>query len=144
MQKVDFQDAVDSAVAGDPRYSADAYHFLHAVLADAVKAQRKRTGGADRHVGGGELLEAFRRRALRDFGPMARTVLDEWGVRCCEDVGEMVFLLIAAGAFGKSERDRREDFAGGYDFHEAFVVPFLPPAKREAAHDCEGGARRDG
>jgi uncharacterized repeat protein (TIGR04138 family) len=143
MQKIDFQDAVDAVVAADPSYAADAYGFLQGVLADAVKAQRKSTGGEDRHVCGPELLEAFRRRALCDFGPMAKTVFDEWGVERCEDVGEMVFKLIEAGAFGKSERDQREDFAGGYDFHEAFVVPFLPPAKRTVTSDGGAAARRN-
>jgi len=139
MQKVDFGDAVADAVSKDPRFPAEAYHFLQAVLADALHKMRKDSGGEDRHVSGGELLEAFRRCALRDYGPMARTVLDEWGVRRCENVGEMVFNLIEVGAFGRSDTDRREDFAEGYDFHEAFVIPFLPASKRATA---DGGGGR--
>ncbi len=138
MQKIDFQDAVDTLVAAGSRFEAAAYGFLQVALTDAIKAQRKSTGGEDRHVRGAEILEAFRRRALREFGPMAPTVFDEWGVRSCDDVGEMVFQLIEAGAFGKSERDRREDFADGYDFYEAFTAPFLPRAKR-AVMESGGG-----
>jgi uncharacterized repeat protein (TIGR04138 family) len=41
----------------------------------------------------------------------------------------MVFNLIEAGAFGKTEEDTREDFANGYDFDEAFRKPFLPTGK---------------
>lgn len=138
MQKVDFVDAVAAAVSRDPRYAAEAYHFLQAVLTEAMQRQRKETGGEDRHVGGRELLEAFRESALREFGPMAITVLEEWGIGRCEDLGEMVFNLIAVGAFGASETDRREDFAGGYDFQRAFVDPFLPASRRR---EVGGGIR---
>ena len=131
MQKVDFADAVQAAVNQDSRYVAEAYIFLQGVLSDAVAKQRKDSGGEDRHVSGVELLDAFRVGALREFGPMAITVLEEWGVACCEDVGELVFNLIEVGAFGKSETDRREDFASGYSFQDAFVTPFLPASKRE-------------
>jgi uncharacterized repeat protein (TIGR04138 family) len=137
MQKVDFGDAVDAAVVKDPRYPADAYHFLQGVLSDALRQMRKETGGEDRHVGGGELLEAFRLGALREFGPMALTVLNEWGLLRCEDVGELVFNLIDVGAFGKSDTDRREDFEDGYDFREAFELPFLPASKRGTQADAE-------
>jgi uncharacterized repeat protein (TIGR04138 family) len=44
----------------------------------------------------------------------------------------MVFNLIAAGVFGKTEEDSIEDFKNVYDFEEAFVRPFAP-AKPEAA-----------
>jgi uncharacterized repeat protein (TIGR04138 family) len=38
----------------------------------------------------------------------------------------MVFNLIGAGIFGKTEEDSIEDFKSVYDFHEAFVKPFEP------------------
>jgi uncharacterized repeat protein (TIGR04138 family) len=44
----------------------------------------------------------------------------------------MVFNLIAAGIFGKTEQDSLEDFKNVYDFEEAFVRPFAP-AKPTAA-----------
>ena len=116
----------------DSRYAADAYHFLQKALAETVKELQGKELEGDRHVSGGELLEGFRCCALRNFGPMAMTVLEEWGVHRCEDVGEMVFNLISVGAFGKSERDRRADFADGYDFEAAFVRPFLPKSRRRA------------
>jgi uncharacterized repeat protein (TIGR04138 family) len=39
----------------------------------------------------------------------------------------MVFNLIGAGVFGKTEEDSIEDFRNVYDFQEAFVQPFAPP-----------------
>ena len=124
MQKIDFNDAVDSVVASDPRYAGDAYFFLQEVLTQAVDKHYKETGGEDRHVGGDELLEVFRMRARKKFGPMAISVFEEWGIQSCEDIGEMVFNLIDVGAFGKSDRDCREDFSGGYDFRPKFLQNF--------------------
>ncbi len=63
---------------------------------------------------------------------MARTVLNRWGVKRCEDFGELVFNLVQKGVLGKTDQDRKEDFAGGYDFDEAFLQPFRP-GKRAAA-----------
>ncbi len=57
---------------------------------------------------------------------MVITVFDSWGIRSCEDVGHMVFNLIGAGVFGKTEQDSIEDFKNVYDFEEAFVKPFAP------------------
>jgi uncharacterized repeat protein (TIGR04138 family) len=38
----------------------------------------------------------------------------------------MVFNLIGAGIFGKTEKDSIEDFRNVYDFQEVFVKPFAP------------------
>ena len=79
-----------------------------------------------RHVAGPELLEGVRQYALREFGPMVLTVFESWGIRNCEDIGHMVFNLINAGIFGKTEEDSLEDFKNVYDFKDAFVIPFAP------------------
>jgi len=73
-----------------------------------------------RHVTGRELLEGARRYALERYGPMARTVLEHWGIRRCEDVGEVVFNLVDNGLLNRTEKDSRDDFKGGFDFKEAF------------------------
>jgi uncharacterized repeat protein (TIGR04138 family) len=54
------------------------------------------------------------------------TVFESWGIRCCEDIGNMVFNLIGAGIFGKTEEDSIEDFKNVYDFEDVFVKPFRP------------------
>jgi len=89
------------------------------------------TQAAQRHVSGQELLEGLRRFALDQFGPMAKTVFDHWGVRRCEDFGEIVFNMVEKGILGKTDQDSREDFRGGFDFEEAFVKPFQPSARRD-------------
>lgn len=126
MQKIGFAETLDSIVATDPRYSREAYVFLRDALDYTTKQQKKLKGAPVRHVAGPELLEGVRQYALKEFGPMAVTVLSFWGVRCCEDIGHMVFNLIGAGIFGKTEEDSIEDFKSVYDFHEAFVKPFQP------------------
>lgn len=127
MQKIGFAEALDSIVASDPRYHRDAYVFLRDALDYTTKAQKKIKGAPVRHVAGPELLDGVRQYALKEFGPMVVTVLSYWGIRNTEDFGHMVFNLIGAGIFGKTDEDSIEDFKGVYDFNEAFVKPFEPP-----------------
>lgn len=126
MQKIGFAEALDSIVASDPRYQRDAYVFLRDALDFTTKQQKKVKGVSVRHVTGPELLDGVRRYALKEFGPMVMTVFENWGVRSCEDVGNIVFNLIGAGVFGKTEEDSIEHFKNVYDFEEAFVKPFAP------------------
>lgn len=126
MQKIGFAEALDSVVANDPRYHRDGYVFLRDALDFTTKQQKKIKGVSVRHVTGPELLDGVRQYSLREFGPMVMTVFDSWGIHSCEDIGHMVFNLIAAGVFGKTEEDSPKDFKGVYDFQEAFVQPFAP------------------
>ena len=126
MQKIGFAEALDSIVASDPRYQRDAYVFLRDALDFTTKQQKKVKGVSVRHVTGPELLDGVRRYALKEFGPMVMTVFENWGVRSCEDIGNIVFNLIGAGVFGKTEEDSIEHFKNVYDFEEAFVKPFAP------------------
>jgi uncharacterized repeat protein (TIGR04138 family) len=126
MQKIGFAEALDSIVATDPRYQREAYVFLRDALDFTTKQQKKIKGTTVRHVAGPELLEGVRQYALKEFGPMVLTVFASWGIHCTADVGHMVFNLIDAGIFGKTEEDSIEDFKDVYDFEEAFVKPFAP------------------
>ena len=126
MQKIGFAEALDSIIGSDPRYGRDAYVFLRDALDFTTKQQKKIKGTNVRHVAGPELLEGVRQYALKEFGPMAITVFDFWGIHCCEDIGNMVFNLISAGIFGKTDEDSIEDFKNVYDFGDAFVKPFAP------------------
>lgn len=124
MQTTAFQEAVEAVSREDRRYHPESYLFLRDSLEATIKRRKKAKTEAGGHVGASELLEGFRIHALSEFGPMAMTVLDYWGVRSCEDVGQMVFNLVNAGVFGKTEEDTEESFAGGFDFEAAFVAPF--------------------
>ena len=132
MQKIGFAEALESVVGSDPRYHRDGYIFLRDALDFTTKQQKKVKGVSVRHVTGPELLDGVRQYALPEFGPMVMTVFDSWGIHSSEDIGHMVFNLIGAGIFGKTEQDSIEDFKDVYDFEEAFVRPFAP-AKPERA-----------
>ena len=123
-----FQEKVARLAETDPAYAPEAYLFLRDALEAAVKTRRKSRKENSPHVSAGELLEAFRDYALGEFGPMALTVLDYWGVRSCEDVGQLVFKLVDAGIFGKTDADTIESFRGHFDFEEAFLKPFQSQA----------------
>src|SRR4029434_2951970 len=126
MQKIGFAEALESVVGSDPRYQREGYIFLRDALDFTTKQQKKTKGVSVRHVTGPELLDGVRQYALKEFGPMVMTVFGSWGVHSCEDIGHMVFNLIGAGVFGKTEEDSIKDFKNVYDFDEAFVRPFAP------------------
>ena len=131
MQKVSFAEAIEKVRQQDPRYAEDAYYFMREALDFSMKLYKKPQHGSakDRHVSGQELLEGIRQFALQQFGPLTMTVLEYWGVRRGEDFGEIVFNMVESGILGKTDKDSRADFAGGYDFHDAFAKPFLPSKK---------------
>jgi uncharacterized repeat protein (TIGR04138 family) len=117
----------------DTRYQPDAYLFVLDALEFTTKIlQKGGKAGKERHVGGRELLEGLRQFAVQDFGPMALRVLHSWGLTRTEDFGEIVFNLVASGKLRKTEEDSRADFAAGYDFREAFALPFLPASTPDA------------
>jgi uncharacterized repeat protein (TIGR04138 family) len=142
MQKIGFAEALESIIGNDPRYQRDAYVFLRDALDFTTKQQKKIKGVSVRHVSGPQLLDGVRRYALKEFGPMVMTVFDNWGIHSCEDVGNIVFNLIGAGVFGKTEDDSIEDFKNVYRFEEAFVKPFAPDKPTTAKPPAHLPARK--
>ncbi|CAN5232249.1 hypothetical protein BH23VER1_BH23VER1_18190 [soil metagenome] len=152
MSRKKFDSAVREVVERDPRFRPDSYAFLRDALDFTMRRRAKTLAERDAenpgdglptdlvgedeasptsaHVSGEELLDGFREYALREFGPMAMAVLDDWGITCSADVGTMVFNLIDAGIFGKSAEDSPEDFREVLDFEKAFVAPFRPVTAR--------------
>jgi uncharacterized repeat protein (TIGR04138 family) len=126
MHEKDFSDVIDVICTRDPRYLPDAYFFIREALDFTVRMHKKPTQGVMRHVSAAELLEGIRVYALQEYGPMALTVLQSWGLTRTEDIGEVVFNLVESGKLGKTESDRKEDFANGYDFTSTFLLPFQP------------------
>lgn len=116
----DKDDVIRDIVRRDGRYSGEAYTFLLESLDFTIT----RRGKGKKHVAGPELLEGFRDLALETFGFLARSVLAEWGIESTDDVGAIVFGLIGEDLLQKTAEDRREDFAGVYDFGEAFDEGF--------------------
>ena len=132
MRQPTFNQALEQILKEDARYDEQAYLFVREALDFTIKLLSKPLEGEGRHVSGQELLDGIRQYALKEFGPMAKTVLQRWGVTRGEDFGEIVFNLVQSGILGKTDKDNKNDFAGGYDFETAFVKPFQPKARQEA------------
>lgn len=115
-----------SILRRENKYDGQAYYFLKDSLDFTLKRFSEGKKSQNRHVGGEELLEGFRDYALEQFGPMAATLMEEWGIGECVDVGKMVFQMIEEQVFGKQESDSLEDFEGSFDLLEALRAPFLP------------------
>ena len=86
--------------------------------------QRISRSGRNRHVGGRDLLVSIRDLGAQRFGPMAKTVFNQWGVVATEDFGQMVFNLIDVGLLQRRQQDTIHDFADGYDFERVFVQDY--------------------
>ena len=126
----------------DKRYKYEAYVFVFEALryaqtvlglgtpaesepADEIEEPPKtEEPGADRHVSGQELCMAIRQFAVEQYGLMAKTVLNSWGVNATVDFGEIVFNLIRIGKMRKTRQDRLEDFNDVYNFDTALRPEF--------------------
>lgn len=88
----------------------------------------------ERHVTGQELCEAMRQYAHDQYGYLAKSVLNHWGIYSTGDFGEIVFNLIEIEQMRKTPNDRREDFENVFDFDEGFQHNFqfsMPDSSEE-------------
>jgi len=106
---------IEGILEKETNYKFEAYSFVMAGLHDTVSKLSR-----PRHVTGRELCEGLRDYALEQFGPLARTVLEYWGIRSTKDFGKIVFLLIETELLKKTEEDSVHDFEKVYDFDQAF------------------------
>ena len=145
MSHLSFDDAVKKIRLTETRFSLPAYEFVRRSLDHALQRLGRTDQKKPAHVRGEELLESFRALALQEFGPMAKTVLNDWGISTCTEVGEIVFRLVQHGILGKSETDKIDDFQEIYTFREAFECPFLPkaiPTKSQPPFRRSGSAKQ--
>lgn len=109
------EEILDQLRERNPRFHGKAYLFLLSSLHSVLEELEE-----PRHISGRELARGVKDLALERFGPMARTVLEHWGIHNTDDLGEIVFALVDCGILIKRDDDRREDFRDVYDFEEAF------------------------
>jgi uncharacterized repeat protein (TIGR04138 family) len=126
MAKINFSEVVEQICDKDSRYAPDAYHFVQEGLNHTLKSLKRGGQHAHRHVSGQELLHGLREFALKEYGPMSKAVLNEWGLKITDDFGQVVFNLVNASVLGKNETDSPNDFKNVFTFEEAFVKPFAP------------------
>jgi uncharacterized repeat protein (TIGR04138 family) len=126
-------------LAEDQRYTLQAYVFVFEALHYAQEVmgmgaesptevaadeEEREEGDLHRHVTGRELCEAIRRYALEQYGYMAKTVLNSWGIHGTSDFGKIVFNLIRVKQMRKTPADTQVDFDNVYDFDVAFREQF--------------------
>ena len=126
MAKINFVETVEQICETDLRYSSDAYHFVQEGLNHTLKSLKRGGQHTHRHVSGQELLHGLREFALKEYGPMSKAVLNEWGIKTTDDIGQIVFNLVNASVLGKNDTDSPNDFKNVFTFDDAFVKPFTP------------------
>ena len=90
----------------------------------------RRADPVRRHLAGQELLGAIIRLARAEFGALAPTVFEEWGVRTAEDVGHIVFQLVEARQLSARPEDSLADFVGGPDLMQSLRASGPASARR--------------
>ena len=116
MAELAFRDGImDQIRLREPRFHERAFLFVLSALEFSQTRLPER-----RHISGAELAHACRDLALERYGVLARLVLDHWGIRQTEDIGDIVFALVDLGLLISQTHDTRDDFAGVFDFDQAF------------------------
>ena len=113
-------DKIQKLIDRNYGYKFEAYSFVLAALHYTMMSL-----STPRHISGQEFCDGLRRYAIDQFGPLARTVLEYWGVKETVDFGKIVFALVEVGLMRKTEEDTLEDFTGVYDFESAFHTKMI-------------------
>ncbi len=123
--------AIIELLMQDQRYHLEAYQFVREALSYAQKIMKMPATNdegseakQDHHLTGQQLCQAIREFALEQYGFMAKTVLNSWGIHSTGDFGEIVYNLIRIREMRKSKTDHREDFDDQFDFDRAFEPRF--------------------
>ena len=116
MTQLQFADEVlDQLQERNPRFHTRSYEFVLHALHSVIRSLDE-----PRHITGQELTNGVRELALGQYGPLARTVLEHWGIHETEDVGRVVFAMVEQGILVKEDEDHPEDFTDLFDFEEVF------------------------
>jgi uncharacterized repeat protein (TIGR04138 family) len=99
----------------DTRYKVGAYEFVMGGL-DFCLAKL----GEKRHVSGQEFSKSLLMLAHRQFGLLAKSVFDYWGVKTTGDLGCIVYNMIRIGIMDKRPEDSLDDFFDVVDIDALF------------------------
>jgi uncharacterized repeat protein (TIGR04138 family) len=119
MPEIDLYEKLADLAEESGTYHANAFIFVLSAI-ERTRATLKRQG----HIKGGELCEAARDLAIREYGPAAKMVLNGWGIESTLDIGKIVFLMVDEGLLSKTEDDSLDDFRDGFDFETEFVEKY--------------------
>jgi uncharacterized repeat protein (TIGR04138 family) len=101
-----------ATVAASTHYPIDAVMFVHA--AQSVAARDALYDGKRRHVTARDVCAALRKYARWYFNDKAEALdlLAEWKIGSSEDVGRIIYGMVAAGVLATSPDDAQADFDG--------------------------------
>jgi uncharacterized repeat protein (TIGR04138 family) len=100
----------------DTRYSLQSYAFVLAGL-DYCKTR----AGSLRHFTGKEVSNALAEFAAKQFGPMALSVLTNWGITTTDDFGYIVYNLIDIRIIKRQKSDSVKDFFNVLDLKSYYA-----------------------
>jgi uncharacterized repeat protein (TIGR04138 family) len=99
----------------DDRYRIGAYEFVLNGLNFYISKI-----GEKRHVSGSELSRGLLMFARKQYGPMAQSVFNHWGLKSTDDMGNIVYNMIRIGLMNKQPGDSPDDFNDVEDVREYF------------------------
>ena len=112
--------SIEELARQDKRYPPAAYMMVFEGLECALSKLPAR-----RHVTPRELVEGVRDVALRDWGLLARTVLESWNIRNTGEIGDLVFNLIEKKLLVAGAEDNRAQFEDAFDLQEGLDREFI-------------------
>ena len=118
-----FSEAINKIYEKDKSIAKPAYFFLKKIFNHILEEKESLTSQVD--ISAKELLENFRHLSLKEFGIMTYFVMQRWGIHSTEEIGKMIFFLIAENQISQSS-SKKEDFKKGFCFQKEFIKPFLP------------------
>ncbi|MBD3321540.1 MAG: hypothetical protein GF350_10650 [Chitinivibrionales bacterium] len=117
----------------DIRYKPQAYAFvLNGLEFFIAKLSEKR------HVTGQELSMGLADFAARQYGPLALTVLNNWGIYTTQDFGYIVYNLINISLLSKRPQDSVDDFENVFNLKEFFDTRECFPVDKEFIRTLRG------
>ena len=118
--------SIEELARQDRRYPPGAYMLVFEGLECALTRLPAR-----RHVTPRELVEGVREAAVKQWGLVARTVLESWNIRTTGEIGDLVFNLIDKKLLVAGAEDNRAQFEDLFDFADGFDRAFADELGRE-------------
>ena len=107
----------------DTRYKIEAYNFV----LQGLKFYYIKTGEKI-PFSGKEIAYDLIDFAQKQFGPLASSVLEYWGIKFTDDLGHIIYNLIDLNFIRKQESDSIEDFFNVFDIKDYLAsvekIPF--------------------
>lgn len=101
-------------IADSAGVTIDGVQFVRDVMTLAVATAQQAGPRTSRHVSAAMVCEAAKERTQSYFNDRAEAVelLDEWGIRTSEDIGRVLYAMIAHGWTAADGEDQQSDFDG--------------------------------